>query len=301
LLFVGIDWAEAHHDVCVMDDAGEVLRSFRIAEGIKGYETLHASIAEHCEGPEEVAIGIETERGLLVGSLIAAGYDVYAINPLSVDRYRDRHRVSGAKSDPGDAKVLADLVRTDRHNHHMVAGDSELAQDLKILTRGHQALVWDRQRHVNRLRNNLREFYPQALEAFGTDLSSKEAVTVLSIAPTPALGARLSRSKIASTLRGAGRSRRIEATADTIQASLRAPHPQAPAGLSAAFGTVVASSVALIASCNERIAMLEAEMEAHFESHPDAEILISLPGLGMVLGARVLSEFGDDRARFLRC
>lgn len=298
MLFVGVDWAEAHHDVCLMDEAGEVLRSFRIVEGIKGYEVLHAGVAEYCGSPEEVVVGIETERGLLVGSLVAVGYEVYAINPLSVDRYRDRHRVSGAKSDPGDAKVLADLVRTDRHNHRPLAGDSELAQELKVLARGHQALIWDRQRHVNRLRSALREFYPQALEAFGSDLAAREAVAVLLIAPTPALGAKLSRSKIVSALRRAGRTRRIEHSAEKIQTALRAPQPQAAAGLSEAFGAVAASSVALIASCNERIAVLEAELETHFESHPDAEILVSLPGLGVVLGARVLSEFGDDRARF---
>jgi len=298
LIFVGVDWAEKHHDVCVMDGAGTSLQSFRIAEGIKGIERMHATIAEHCQEPDEVVVGIETDRGLLVGALATAGYEVYAINPMSVDRYRDRHSTSGAKSDPGDAKVLADLVRTDRHNHRPIAGDTELAQEVKILARVHQSFIWDRQRQVNRLRSTLREFYPQALEAFGTDLSAIEAVGVLSIASTPELGRKLSRSKIASALRRAGRSRRIEASAEKIQQALRSPQPQASAGLSAAFGTVVSSLVELIASLNERIAALEAELEQHFESHPDAEILTSLPGLGVVLGARVLGEFGDDRTRF---
>jgi transposase len=208
LIFVGVDWAEKHHDVCVMDGAGTSLQSFRIAEGIKGIERMHATIAEHCQEPDEVVVGIETDRGLLVGALTTAGYEVYAINPMSVDRYRDRHSTSGAKSDPGDAKVLADLVRTDRHNHRPIAGDTELAQEVKILARVHQSFIWDRQRQVNRLRSTLREFYPQALEAFGTDLSAIEAVGVLSIASTPELGRKLPRSKIASALRRAGRSRR---------------------------------------------------------------------------------------------
>jgi transposase len=299
LIFVGVDWAEKHHDICVMDEAGTSLQSFRIAEGIKGIERLHATVAKHCQEPSEVVVGIETDRGLLVGALTAAGYEVFAINPMSVDRYRDRHSTSGAKSDPGDAKVLADLLRTDRHNHRLVAGDTELAQEIKVLARAHQSFIWDRQRQINRLRSALREFYPQALEVFGTDLSSVEALAVLSIAPTPELGKKLSLSKIASALRRGGRSRQIEATAQTIKQTLGSPQPQAGAGLSAAFGTVASSLVGLIASLNDRIAALESELEEHFESHPDAEILRSLPGLGAVLGARVLGEFGDDRTRFV--
>jgi transposase len=298
LIFVGDDWAEKHHDLCVMDEAGTMLAAVRLPEGLEGIERLHALLGNHAEEPEEIVVGIETDRGMWVGALVAAGYEVFAINPLAVNRYRDRHATSGAKSDPGDAKVLADLVRTDRHNHRPLAGDSELADAVKLLARAHQSFIWDRQRHVNRLRNALREFYPQALEAFGTELAERDAVAVLAIAPTPELGRRLSRSKLISTLRRAGRRRNLEARAAVIQEALRSPQPQAPATVSNAFGTVAASLLELIASLNERIAELEAELETHFESHPDAEILRSLPGLGVVLGARVLGEFGDDPNRF---
>lgn len=203
MVFVGIDWAEKHHDVCIIDGEGKVLARGRVVDGVEGIANLHAMVGEHIDEPEAAVVGIELDRGLLVGALLAAGYQVYAINPLSVDRYRDRHSTSGAKSDPGDAKVLADIVRTDRHNHRQVAGDSDLAEAIKLLARTHQNFVWQRQRHVNRLRSHLREFYPQALEAFGTDLASIDAVAVLSLAPTPELGRRLSRSKIASALKKA--------------------------------------------------------------------------------------------------
>jgi hypothetical protein len=189
-------------------------------------------------------------------------------------------------------------VRTDRHNHRPVAGDSELAQAIKLLARAHQGYVWERQRHVNRLRNALREFYPQALAAFGTDLAASDAVAVLSIAPTPDLGRRLSRSKVASALRRAGRQRNVATRAETIQAALRSEQLQAPLRVGRAYGTVVSSLVSLIASLNEQIADLERELKAAFEEHPDAKILRSLPGLGTVLGARVLAEFGDDRTRY---
>jgi transposase len=194
--------------------------------------------------------------------------------------------------------VLADLMRTDRHNHRLIAGDTELADALKLLARAHQSFIWDRQRHANRLRNALREFYPQALEAFGTELAERDAVAVLRVAPTPELGQRLSRSKITSALRRAGRGRNLEARSVAIHDALRSPQPQAPPTVSHAFGTVASSLVELISSLNERIASLEEELQEHFESHPDAEILRSLPGLGVVLGARVLGEFGDDPNRF---
>lgn len=159
MVFVGIDWAERHHDVCVLDRGGGVLARRRVPDGVQGVGRLHAMVAELAGEPSEVMVGIETDRGLLVGWLVAAGYRVYATNPFAVSRYRDRHATSGAKSDPGDAKVLADLVRTDRHNHREVAGGSELAEAVKVLARAHQSLVWTRQRQVNQLRSTLREFY----------------------------------------------------------------------------------------------------------------------------------------------
>lgn len=123
-IFVGDDWAEAHHDVHLMDEAGNRLTQRRLPEGLAGIRGFHELVAGWADDPSEVVIGIETDRGLWVEALAAAGYQVYAINPLAVSRYRDRHNVSGAKSDPGDAKVLADLVRTDRHNHRSIAGDT---------------------------------------------------------------------------------------------------------------------------------------------------------------------------------
>src|SRR5919204_6751308 len=138
--------------------------------------------------------GETSRRGL--EALVASGYHVYAVNPFAASRYRDRHATSGATSDRGDAKVLADLVRTDRHNHRRVAGDSALAEAIKLLARAHQRLIWARQRHVNSLRSALREFYPGALLAFGTDLDSAAAIAVLEHACTPAAGRALRRGTL---------------------------------------------------------------------------------------------------------
>jgi hypothetical protein len=108
MIFVGVDWAEAHHDICVLDAQGAILARKRILDTLTGVRELHELLGQHTEEPEEVFIGIEKDRGLIVTSMLGAGYRVYALNPLSVSRYRERHVTSGSKSDPGDAKVLAD-------------------------------------------------------------------------------------------------------------------------------------------------------------------------------------------------
>jgi len=297
MIFVGVDWAEAHHDVYVQDETGKRLGGGRLPEGVDGIARFHELVARHVEAPDEVVIGIETDRGLFVAALVAADYQVFAVNPMSTSRYRDRHSTSGAKSDPGDAKVLADMVRTDRHNHRRVATDSEAVQAVKILARAHQSMIWSRVRQTNGLRSTLREFYPAALAAFD-DLSCGDALEVLRVAPTPELGRALSRSKIAAALRRGGRQRRIDERAIEIQTALRTDQLAVSAAVSSAMGASVAASVAVIATMADQIAHLAAELAAGFEQHPDAKVVRSLPGLGTVLGARVLGEFGDEPNRY---
>ena len=297
MIFAGVDWAEAHHDVYLEDEDGRRLGGGRLSEGVAGITRFHELVARHAEEPGDVVIGIETGRGLFVAALVAAGYQVYAVNPLSTSRYRDRHSVSGAKSDPGDAKILAGMVRTDRHNHRPVAGDSDGAEAVKVLARAHQRMVWSRGRQVNLLRSTLREFYPAALAAFD-DLASPDALAVLRIAPAPGPGAALSRPQIAAALRRGGRQRRIDERAAAIRDALRSEQLRAPAVIAAAMGASVSANVAVIAAMNAQISALAAELEAGFEQHPDAKVVRSLPGLGTILGARVLGEFGDAPNRY---
>ena len=297
-VFVGHDWAEAHHDVFVEDETGRRLGGGRLPEGVEGVARFHALVADHVEDPSEVIVATETDRGLFVGSLVAAGYTVLAVNPMSTSRYRERHTTSGAKSDPGDARVLAELARTDHHNHRPVAGDSELVESIKVLARAHQSLIWTRQRQTNQLRSALREFYPAALDAFG-ELVSTDALAVLAVAPTPSLGRQLSVSKIASALRRGGRQRRIDERAGEIQAALRSEQLAAPDLVAESMGSVVTALVAVVAELTAQIGGLEAELADRFDQHPDAKVIRSLPGLGMILGARVLAEFGDDPNRYV--
>jgi transposase len=299
VLFVGDDWAEDHHDVEVQDETGRRLGRARLPEGVAGVARLHALIGEHLSGdagPDQAVIGIETDRGPWVQALIAAGYTVYAINPRQVARYRERHGSSGAKSDAGDAHVLADMVRTDRHQLRTVAGDSEQAQAVKVVARAHQTLIWDRQRHVLRLRTALREFFPAALEAFG-DLAAADALELLGKAPDPDRAARLSQAQISGALKRARR-RGVQAKAVVIQEALRAAHLGQPPAVAAAYAATVGSLVAVIGTLNAEIAALDEQVAVCFGRTRDAEVYLSQPGLGQILAARVLAEFGDDKDRY---
>jgi transposase len=299
LLFVGDDWAEEHHDVELQDEAGRRLGKAKLGEGIAGIARLHELIAEHLDldaEPDQVVIGIETDRGPWVQALLAAGYQVYAINPLQVARYRERHSVSGAKSDAADAHTLADMVRTDRHQLRPIAGDSDLAEAIKVVARAHKTLIWERTRHTLRLRHALREFFPSALVAFA-DLTGTDALELLGKAPDPAAAARLTITQITTALKRARR-HHLADNAEAIRSALRAEHLGQPAVVVAAYAATVRAQVAILTTLNAEIKTMEEQVAAHFGQHPEVKIYRSQPGLGDILGARVLAEFGDDPARY---
>jgi transposase len=306
VLFTGDDWAEDHHDVELEDEGGRRMARARLPEGLEGITRLHALVARHApagwselpaeEAAGQVVIGVETDRGPWVAALRAAGYQVFAINPLSAARYRERHSTSGAKSDAGDAHVLAEIVRLDRDHHRPVAGDSELADAVKLLARAHQTAVWERTRHVLRLRSVLLEFFPAAVAAFD-DLAAADALALLGRAPDPARAAKLTRTQITAALRAARR-HHVDARADALLAALRVPGLRQPAITEGAYAAVVAGQVRIITALNEQIAGLQEVMAGHSGRHPAADIYLSQPGFGVVLAARVLGEFGDDPQRF---
>jgi transposase len=295
MLFVGDDWAHDHHDVELQDAAGHRLARARLEEGVAGLDRLHGLIRRHAGGGE-VLIGIETDRGPWVHALIGAGYRVYAINPLQVARYRERRVVSGAKSDAGDAHALADMVRTDSHQLRPVAGDSDLAEAIKAAARAHKRLIRERTRHVLRLRQALGEYFPAALAAFD-DLDSPEALELLAKAPTPAAAAKLTSAQLQAALRRARR-RDIPAKALHLRTALRSEQLGLADQVTAAFAATARAQVAVLAALNAEISRLADHVEALFAQHPDAPIYLSQPGLGPILGARLLGEFGDDPRRF---
>ncbi|NGP08774.1 IS110 family transposase [Rhodococcus sp. 14C212] len=301
MLFVGDDWAEDHHDIAIIDGAGRLLARRRLPEGVVGIEKFHRTVADHLSEDGEagqVLVAIETDRGPWVQALLAGGYTVYAINPLQAARYRERHGTSGAKSDKGDALALAEILRTDAAHHRPITGDSPIAEQAKVLARAHQSLIWARQRQVNVLRSNLREYYPAALVAFGSDLADRDALAVLGAAPGPATGAKLTQSRVETLLRRAGRRRYLAKRAQEIVAALRSEQLPTRSGIEAAYTATTTALVAVITELSAQITALQGKVEACFGQHPDAEIYLSQPGLGGVLGARVLAEFGDDSDRY---
>jgi transposase len=299
-LFVGDDWAEDHHDVELMEGSGRRLAKARLPEGVAGMARLHTMIGNQIgERPDEdveVVIGIETDRGPWVAALVAAGYTVMAVNPLQASDFRRRLGVSGAKSDAGDAHVLADMVRTHSHELRPVAGDTSRAEAIKVVARTHKTLIWERTRHTQRLRHALRDYFPAALVAFD-DLAAADTLQLLGKAPTPAQAARLTLAQISAALKRARR-RDVAAKATAIQAALREPHLGQPEVVADAYATSIQALIAVITVLNTQVSALHGQVEAHFGQHPAAEIILSQPGLGAVLGARVLAEFGDDPHRY---
>jgi transposase len=298
-LYVGDDWAEDHHDIEVMNTSGKVLAKRRLPEGVAGIAQLHELIGRYLGEDEvaaEVVVGIETDRGPWVAALVAAGYAVFPVNPLQASRYRERHGVSGAKSDGGDAHMLADMVRTDSHQLRPAAGDSAEAEGIKVVARMHKTMIWERTRGVQRLRHQLREYFPAALEAF-EDLDAPDTLELLGKAPDPARAAALTRAQVSAALKRARR-RGITGKAGAILAALRGEQLAQPPALTAAYAATARSLIAVIVTLNEQIRVLEEQVRQHFGRHPDAEIYQSQPGLAAILGARVLGEFGDDPHRY---
>jgi transposase len=298
-LFAGDDWAEDHHDIELMDEAGRVLARRRLPEGPAGIGQFHELVGAHLGGDDadvQVLVGIETDRGPWVAALIAAGYTVFPVNPLQASRFRARHGVSGAKSDAGDAHVLADMVRTDAHQLRRAAGDSAAAGAVKVVARTHKTLIWERGRQVQRLRHQLREYFPAAVAAF-EDLAAPDALELLGKAPDPARAAKLTRAQVSAVLKHAGR-RKIAERTEVILAALRGEQLGQPPALTAAYAATVRALIAVITTLNEQVSVLQGQVEANFGQHPDAEIYRSQPGMGAITGARVLAEFGDDPHRY---
>jgi transposase len=300
--YCGIDWAEDHHDIAVVDRDGTLLDRKRISDDAAGLAALLELLARHGDTADDlIPVAIETPRGLLVACLRATGRKVYPVNPMSVARYRDRHSVAGRKSDHGDAVVLANVLRTDMHAHRPLPADTELAQAIAVLARAQQDAVWARTTAHNKLRSHLREYYPGFLAAFAgkaDGILRPEARIILAAAPAPADAARLTLAQLRALLKKAGRSRGIDAEAARLREAFRAPQMHQLPLVEHAMGRQALALLRQLDAACASAGDLEAAAIESFNQHPDAGIITSFPGLGPLTGARVLAEIGDDRSRF---
>jgi transposase len=301
-VFCGIDWAEAHHDIAIVDPEGRLVARQRIGDDAAGFADLIELLAAHGDSPTDpIPVAIETSRGLLVACLRATGRQVFAINPLAVARYRERHSVARKKSDRGDALVLANILRTDLAAHRPLPADSELVRAIAVLARAQQDAVWDRTLAHNRLRSLLREFYPAIFAAVAGKrggLLRPEARAILAAAPTPTTAARLSLAQLRSLLTRAGRRRGVDGEARRLRAVFHASYLHQPPLVEEAMGRQALALLRQLEAACSSAEELAAATVAQFTTHPDAELITSHPGLGPLTGARVLGELGDDRSRF---
>jgi transposase len=302
-LYCGIDWASDHHDVAVVDDDGRVVARGRVGNDATGFTRLLTLLAEAGDSPAHpIPVGIETDHGLWVAALRETGRVIYPINPLAASRYRSRYAVSGAKSDATDAVLLANIVRTDAGAHRPLPADTELAQAIRVLARAQQDAVWARQQIGNQIRDLLNDFYPAAVVAFAElpsgGLARPDARAILAAAPTPADAARLTPARLRRLLVKAGRRRDLDRDVERLRAVFTDTYLHQPPMVENAMGIQLSALLRQFdAACAAVDELAEAAI-AHFEQHPDAEIITSFPGLGNLAGARVLAEIGDDRSRF---
>lgn len=296
LLTCGLDWAEAHHDVALVGENGKVLARKRVTADLPGFTCMLELIAEHGGDPHQTPVAIETDKNLFVVALDAAGFTVYPINPKALARYRERHGQSGAKSDPADAETLANVLRTDRHIHRPLPAVSDQGLAVKALARQHQEAIWALHQMINRMRAVLLEFYPQAIKAF-PKLQHHAATAILSAAPTPAAGQRLTRRRVEALLLRCGR-RNDPSLVEQILTDFKTPALRQPEAVEQALGVTIEGQVKIVTTMRDTVDQLEAALAEAFDRHELAPVLRSAPGLGPVLAARVLAEIGDDPDRF---
>lgn len=270
MIYCGIDWAERTHDVALVDDSGQLVAKRHITDDAAGYQVLLDLLAEYGDTEESpIPVAIETSRGLLVAVLRTGRRKIFAINPMAAARYRDRHAVSRKKSDPGDALVLANILRTDMHAHRPLPQDSELARGVAVLARAQQDAVWNRQQIANQLRSLLREYYPAALaavESWKKGLCRPEAREILRLAPTPTRAAKLTRAQLQAALKRAGRQRGIEAEVERLRDILRADWAHQPRLVEDALGTQMLALLLQLEAASKAADDLEHAVEEAFLS-----------------------------------
>jgi transposase len=294
-MFVGLDWASSEHAVCVVDESGAVRAHLTAVHSAAGLSGLLAQLRRFGE-PATLPIAIERPTGLLVDTLVEAGFPVYPVHPNVVKASRARYRAAGSKSDPHDAYVLADVLRTDGHRLRPLQPQGDATRALRALVRGRDDLVATRVALANQLRALLESFWPGAAAIFA-DVASPIALAFLARYPTPQSAARLGAKRLAAFLAQSAYCGRR--TPGELLARLHdAPAGRAAAAEAAAKGEVVRALVAALTPLVAELQRLTAAVEHAVATHPDGPLVMAFPRAGRVNAAQILAELGDERARF---
>jgi transposase len=291
----GLDWGGASHAACIVDGTGRIVARLDVRHDASGLGDMAVRL-QRIAPPAELPIAIERPSGLIVDALLAAGHPVIPIHPNVVKACRPRYRAAGGKSDPGDAYMLADILRTDGHRFRPLMAVSDEIKALRALVRGRDDLVAQRVALANQLRSLLEGFWPGAAAIFAA-IDSPIALAFLGRYPTPDSASRLGEKRLASFLVQHAYSGRRSA-ADLL-ARLRA----APAGLASdaeteARGEIVRALVGVLERLILAIAKLSSRIEQAVAQLPDGRIVMSFPRAGRINAAQILTELGDVRERF---
>jgi hypothetical protein len=299
MVTVGIDWSDRSHSFCILDDAGKRLDAFEIPHGQAGFETAHNRISKRSPSPDDARIAIETKDSLIVDFFLELGYSLYFLNPRQTDRFRDRHRMSSAKSDGFDAYVLADAVRTDSHLFNTLSPLDEQSLTLRVLTRTREGIVRRKVAISNELTAALKRYFPVALELFSS-LDTPEAIGFLLQYPTYAQAITVSESRIHSILKKQGLSDRIAGKhAQIIHSKLEEPQPTPAQSATRAYPIAVKSLLRQLHDVLRELEAIEQDIRDNYTNHPNKELLESLPGIASTLGPILAAELGSDISRFV--
>ncbi len=294
-LTVGIDWGSEVHAVCVLDERGETIDRFESKHTREGLERLLKRLAKQGE-PKELPIAVERPSGLLIDTLVDAGHPVVPIHPNVVKASRPRYAAVNRKSDPGDAYLLADLLRTDGHRFHRLRPLSNEVKALRALVRGRDDLVSERVALANQLRALLESYWPGAVAIFA-DIDSPIALAFVKRYPTPHSAARLGVKRLGSFLaRHAYSGRR--SPAELLDRLRSAPTGLASDTEAEAKRHVALALVAALESVVASIRTLSSEIEHAVAQLPEGKVVMSFPRAGRINAAQIVAELGDDPERF---
>jgi transposase len=293
--FAGLDWASADHTVCVIGDDGRVCARFQVSHSAAGLQDLGEKLSRIAPAAE-LPIAIERPSGVLIDTLVEAGHPVVPIHPNAVKASRPRYRAAGGKSDPGDAYILADLLRTDGHRFRPLRPLTDETRALRALVRTRDDLVVQRVALANQLRALLQSFWPGAAAIFA-DLDSPIALAFLARYPTPLSASRLGLKRLGAFLGRNSYCGRRPAS-ELLDRLRSAPQGLAGENESEVKGELVAALVAVLEPLVAQIQKLTAAIEHAIREHPDGAIVMSFPRTGRLNAAQILAELGDERARF---